>query len=147
MTTVNFILYLNHFIKYRHCNLDQPAPLILDNHESHVNLDSIDLCKANGVVLLTIPPHCSDRLQPLDVAVYRPLKRCYSIACVSWLHTNPGIPMSVMDIASCLGAAYQSAFTPKNILAGFKHTGIWPFNRDIFTDDDFEGYLLLVSLQ
>ena len=139
MTSVSFVSYLKHFIKYSHCTLDQPALLILDNHESHVSLHSVDLRKASGVVMLTIPPHCSHRLQPLDVAVYGPLKRYYSNACTSWLHTNPGFPMSIMDIASCLGASYQSAFTPNNILAGFRHTGIWPFNRDIFTDDDFEG--------
>jgi len=105
MTSVNFVSYLKHFIKYSHCALDQPVLLILDNHESHVSLDSIDPCKANGIVLLTIPPHCSHRLQPLDVAVHGPLKRYYSNACTSWLHTNPGLPMSITNIASCLGDA------------------------------------------
>jgi transposase len=141
MTSCNFVLYLKHFIKYSHCSVNQPALLILDNHESHVSIESIDLCKANGVILLTIPPHCSHRLQPLDVAVYGPLKRHYSNACTSWLHGHPGVPMTIMNVASCFGVAYQSAFTPKNILSGFTNSGIWPFDRDRFTEDDFEGKL------
>lgn len=47
--------------------------------------------------------------------------------------------MTIMNIASCFGVAYQAAFTPKNISSAFKETGIWPFNKDIFTTDDFEG--------
>ena len=31
------------------------------------------------------------------------------------------------------------SFTPKNIQAGFKAAGIWPMNRDIFCDDDFDS--------
>jgi hypothetical protein len=30
-----------------------------------------------------------------------------------------------------------NALTPKNIKSGFLVIGIWPFNRDIFTDEDF----------
>jgi len=139
MTSGNFFEYLKHFIQYSHSSDDKPVLLILDNHESHISIDAIELCKDSGVVLLTIPPHSSHRLQPLDVAVYGPLKRYYSNACTSWLHANPGVPMTIMNIASCFGNAYQSAFTPRNIVAAFKDTGIWPFHRDRFTDADFEG--------
>jgi DDE superfamily endonuclease len=139
MTTNNFIEYLKHFIKYSSVSVNKPALLILDNHESHISIEAIELCKESGAVLLTLPPHCSHRLQPLDVSVYGPLKRYYSNACTSWMHANPGIPMTIMNIASCFGFAYPSAFTPKNILAAFKATGIWPFNRDIYTAEDFEG--------
>lgn len=45
--------------------------------------------------------------------------------------------MSVMNIAQCLGKAYPLAFTPANILSAFQATGIWPLNRNVFSDTDF----------
>jgi len=111
--------------------------LLLDNHGSHMSIEGLDLCKKNGVTLLTFPPHCSHRLQPLDVAVYAPLKKYYSTACTSWMHRNPAIPMTIMNISECLSDAYFQAFTPKNVLSGFRATGIWPLNQSVFFDDDF----------
>ena len=46
-----------------------PILLIMDNHETHMSLAAVDLAKANEIVLLTIPPHTSHRLQPLDRTV------------------------------------------------------------------------------
>ncbi|CAI9716204.1 transposable element-derived 6 [Octopus vulgaris] len=48
--------------------------LILDNHKTRVSLGDIDLAKKNGVILLTIPPHTSHKLQLLDVSCYKPFK-------------------------------------------------------------------------
>lgn len=36
-----------------------------------------------------------------------------------------------------LGKAYDQAFTPKNIKKGFEVTGIWPFNRFVFSEKEF----------
>lgn len=74
MTKENFILVMNHFIKYSGAAKENPCLLLLDNHKSHVNIEAINLAKASGVHLLTLPPHCSHRLQPLDVSVYAPFK-------------------------------------------------------------------------
>ena len=137
MTSDSFVMYLKHFIRHSKCSVNHPVLLLLDNHESHMSIEGLDICKANGITLLTFPPHCSHRLQPLDVAVYGPLKQYFSNACTSWLHCHPGVPMSVMNIAQCLGTAYPLAFTPSNITSAFKATGIWPFHRDIFGDAEF----------
>jgi hypothetical protein len=109
----------------------------LDNHDSHISLESLDFCKRSGVVLLTFPPHCSHRLQPLDVAVYGPFKQFYSQSANAWMNNNPGRPMVIHDVAEVVGMAYPLAFTPKNITAAFRSTGIFPYNPNIFTDEDF----------
>jgi len=138
MTSDTFVRYLKHFIHYSRCSTEKQVLLLLDNHESHINIEVINLCKENGITLLTFPPHTSHKLQPLDVAVYGPLKSYYNSACTGWLHANPGTPMTILNVAECFGKAYQLAFTPKNVQAGFKAAGIWPMNRDLFHDGDFD---------
>ena len=137
MTCENFVGYLKHFIKHSKCSITQQVLLIIDNHESHTSIEALDLCKANGVTLLTIPPHCSHEMQPLDVSIYGPLKKFYNDACTSWMHSNAAIPMTIYNIVQCFGEAYPSAFTPRNILSGFRATGIWPFNRHVFDSDRY----------
>ncbi|CAG9794748.1 unnamed protein product [Diatraea saccharalis] len=50
---------------------------------------------------------------------------------------NPGKPITIYDIAEIVGEAYPLAFTPRNISKSFEVTGIYPFNRDIFSEEDF----------
>lgn len=47
----------------------------MDNHETHVSIQAITKAKENGIVLLTIPPHTSHKLQPLDMGVLALLNR------------------------------------------------------------------------
>jgi hypothetical protein len=50
---------------------------------------------------------------------------------------HPGKPMTIYDVAEVVGKTFPLAFTPKNIQTGFEASGIKPFNRDIFTDDEY----------
>lgn len=50
---------------------------------------------------------------------------------------NHGKTITIYQIAELLGKAYPLAFIPNNITSGFRSTGIWPLNRQIFSDDDF----------
>ena len=50
---------------------------------------------------------------------------------------NPGKTTTIYQMGSLIGAAWLKACTPNNIISGFIVTGIWPFNRDIFHDDEF----------
>ena len=40
---------------------------MFDGHVSHKSLEAIRLAKEHGITLLTLPPHTSHRLRPLDV--------------------------------------------------------------------------------
>lgn len=132
-----FLEYLQHIIRNTRCSPDHKILLIMDNHESHVSLKVIDTAKANGIVLLTIPPHTSHRLQPLDRSVYGPFKGAYNRAMDAWLRSNPGKTVTIYDIPSLVNEAQMSAVIPRNILSGFQSTGIFPFNRELFSDVDF----------
>ena len=45
--------------------------------------------------------------------------------------------MTIFDIAGIARPAYDQAFKKANIESGFAVCGSEPFNRDIFTADDF----------
>ncbi|XP_063857280.1 uncharacterized protein LOC135098820 [Scylla paramamosain] len=137
MTQDNFLLFMKHFIKHTKATVEKPILLLLDNHQSHVNYDVITLCKENGVVLLSFPPHCSHKLQPLDRSVYGPFKRYPSSAQNDWLRSNPGKRMTIYDIPSQVKKAFLRASTPINITSGFKVSGISPLNTNIFDDWEF----------
>ncbi|GBL91118.1 hypothetical protein AVEN_184481-1 [Araneus ventricosus] len=45
--------------------------------------------------------------------------------------------ITIYQIAELIGIAYPKAMVPTNIINGFKITGIYPFNRNIFSEDEF----------
>lgn len=109
----------------------------MDNHDSHLSVEGLELAKSNGLTILTLPPHTSNKTQPLDRSVFGPFKSFYGNLCNSWMMTNPGKPLSIYQVAELSGTAWERAATPKNIKAGFRVSGIWPYDRDIFSEADF----------
>ena len=52
----------------------RPLLLFLDGHSSHYNPEAIRLAKENDVIMFTLVPHTTHEMQPLDIAVFGPLK-------------------------------------------------------------------------
>ena len=132
-----FESWLDHFITHSQSTKDSPTLLIMDNHTSHISVAVIDKAKANGVVLLTFPPHTSHKLQPLDRTVYGPLKKYFHEACNDWMLSNHGKLITIYEMAQCLGKSFPRAFKPENIVSGFRATGISPYDRNVFSDNEF----------
>ncbi|XP_063931371.1 tigger transposable element-derived protein 6-like [Zophobas morio] len=120
MTSELFVDVIQHFIKRTSSSVDRPTLLIMDNHETHLSIDCINLAKEHGITLLTLPPHCSNRLQPLDVSVYASFKAFYNAAIDSWMLRHPGVPFTIYQVAECVGVAFEKSMTPVNIKSGFK---------------------------
>ncbi|GBM59104.1 hypothetical protein AVEN_20123-1 [Araneus ventricosus] len=107
----------------------------MDNRDSHISIESLNYAKENGIILLTIPPHTSHNLQPLDCTVYGPLKRYFNVAAQDWMTNHPAERITIYQIAELIGIAYPKAMVPNNIINGFKITGMYPLNRNIFSED------------
>lgn len=137
MTGPNFFLSIKHFHSFVKCSKEDPVVLIMDNHVSHLDFNVVQFAKENGVILLTFPPHCSHRIQPLDISVFGPFKRALSCSQKEWLYRNPGKRISVSHIAELSKIPYERAFSPNNIISGFSYTGIYPFNRSLIPEKDF----------
>ncbi|KAL0166873.1 hypothetical protein M9458_038717, partial [Cirrhinus mrigala] len=137
MKDTYFVDFLQHFNEHTKCSKEKPCLLLLDNHESHLSIDGLNYAKENGIIMLSFPPHCSHRLQPLDRSVYGPLKRHINSTCDAWMRNNPGKTMSIYDIPGIVAIAYPLAATPLNIQAGFRVAGIQPYNRNVFLETEF----------
>ena len=92
---------------------------------------TIEYAHDNGVVMLSLPPHTSHKLQPLDRSVFKPLKSAFNAACSTWLRNHPGRRISVDKLGELFNAAYLKAATIENAVSGFRCTGIVPFNEEI----------------
>ncbi|KAJ8964875.1 hypothetical protein NQ314_004557 [Rhamnusium bicolor] len=134
-----FFKYLQHFISHVKPTIEDKVILLLDNHESHVSIPTIDLAKRSGVILVTFHPHTSHRMQPLNVCVYGPFMTYYSSAVSYWMNTpgNAGKPITIYDVAELANTTYLKAFTPSNITKGFQVPELYPLNSDIFGEQDF----------
>ncbi|XP_018366269.1 PREDICTED: uncharacterized protein LOC108763283 isoform X2 [Trachymyrmex cornetzi] len=137
MTVADFLVFLQHFIKFTSASKDNPLLLIMDNHISHVSIEAIDLCVHNGIIVLTLPPHCSHRMQPLNVSVFGPVKKTYAVKVHEWGLSNAGRKFEIHHVAGAVDKALTQSCTALNIRSGFAATGIFPINTDIFTEDDF----------
>jgi hypothetical protein len=65
--------------------------LILDGHGSHITMDFIDYCDQNRILLAILPPHSTYTLQPLDVAMFKPLLTAYLAELSKYLHASQGL--------------------------------------------------------
>lgn len=132
VTDEEFYQFMQHFITHVKPSMERPVLLVLDNHSSHLNVKTLNLAKENGVVMLSFPPHCSHKLQPLDVSVFGPFKKYCAAAQDTWLRNNPGKTLTIYDIPKIVADSLPFAQTSINIVNGFRKTGIFPYNVKIF---------------
>jgi len=77
-TEGDFSHWFLHFIKHTKPTKEDPVSLVLDGHCSHTrNLEVITLARENHVDIICLPPHSSNKMQPLDKAFMGPLKTFY----------------------------------------------------------------------
>lgn len=136
-TKETFVDIMNHFIKCTNSSKDNPTLLLLDNVDTHFSTVVLDLAKDNGVTIFTFPPHCTHKLQPLDVGFFGPFKAYYDKAIHAFILSNPGVSITIYHLAGFVRDAMCKAAMPSTIINSFQTTGICPYNRDIFQECDF----------
>ena len=105
--------------------------LILDGHNSHLNIRFLDWCGEHKVLVAYFPSHSTHRLQPLDVSIFGPLAQYYSEEADLWLYKCTGLrSFTKRDFFAIFWPAFLKAFSEKNILSAFKKAGLQPKEYD-----------------
>jgi hypothetical protein len=130
-----FLLWVKHFLKHTHFPPEDPTLLIMDNRSSHTSLRIYMFCKENGVTAISIPPHTSQKLQPLGISFFAPLKSAFFQECGLFLKNHPCNKITPYDLASLFSGAYMKVATLDKGGSGFWTTGIYLLNPNTFKDD------------
>ncbi|KAJ8928063.1 hypothetical protein NQ314_019410 [Rhamnusium bicolor] len=137
-TEAIFLKFLKHFANHvKPSKNKERVLLVLYNHETHLFVEAVEYASEVDIVMLTFPPHTFNKFQPLNLTVYGTLQTFYDQAVDAWLENNPGKTFDIYCIAEMLGVAYPRAFTTSNIVSGFRKPGIFPFDRSLFSEQDF----------
>lgn len=137
-----FVKWLLHFVEITKASKDSPHILIVDGHNSHKSLDAVDLAREHGIIMITLPPHCTHKMQPLDRTFFKSLKANYNRAADNYMTTHVGKRITFYEMAELFGRAYGISATVEKAVKGFEMTGIWPFDDNKFSDEDFSASMM-----
>ena len=107
----------------------RPLALLLDGHSSHYSPSAIKMAAEEKVILFAFPPNTTHLSQPLDKGVFGPLKMHWRKACHRYMSEHPGHVVHSYVFSRLFHIAWVESMTTKNIVAGFRTTGIYPTNR------------------
>ena len=85
-----FLKRLQHFVQVTRCSKESPQLLIMDVHASRKSLEGIIYARDNGITMITLPPHATHKMQPLDRTFFKSLKVNYNRAADSGMTSDPG---------------------------------------------------------
>ena len=123
--------FTRHFLRY--APPIRPLLLLMDGHSSHYSPVAVKLAAEENVILFAFPPNTTHLSQPLDKWVFGPLKVAWRRVCHTYLSENPGIVVTRRVFSQLLNSAWHDSMTSKNIIAGFRTTGVYPTDRYAIT--------------
>jgi hypothetical protein len=105
--------------------------LILDGHGSHISIDFLWACKQNNIKLLFLPAHSSHILQPLDLSSFSVTKSKYRRQITALASLDDAAPVKKERFITCYAHARKDGLTKNTIRAGWKASGMCPFNIEL----------------
>jgi hypothetical protein len=107
----------------------KPRVLVCDGFATHESLEVLEFVMQNNIILCRLPSHTSHKLQPCDVALFSQLKAAYRDQ-VDRLERGGVGAIGKQHFTYLYSPAREKAFTEKNVLAGWRASGLYPFNPD-----------------
>lgn len=109
--------------------IPKPVILFLDGHVSHMSLHVSEFCAKNQIHLLALYPHATHLLQPMDKAVFKPLKTNWKTAVQEWRHKNGIETLKRHQFCPLLKTVLDN-MSPEILSSGFKACGLYPFSKE-----------------
>lgn len=112
-------------------NIERPVVLYVDGHCSHMTLELSMFCRENKICLFSLYPNATHVLQPLDVAVFHPLKNAWKKEVDAWRCENQFMRMKRENFAPLLKQTLEKMENLSSTIAnGFRTCGLQPFSAD-----------------
>lgn len=99
------------------------------------------LCHQNGIVLLSLRPHTSHRMQPLDLTYFGPLKTAYNRECDLYMASNVGKRITQYEVVELFSKAFNRISNIGKAASGFQAAGIWPLDTTKIDEQFLEATL------
>lgn len=122
-----FLEWMKHFNQHRPHGR---CLLILDGHVTHCkSLNVLDFAEENQITLVSLPPHTTHYLQPLDKTFFKPLKIYYHQECNKFVKASCGESITKYRFGNFLKVSWNKSAIIENATNGFRSTGIYPLNQ------------------
>lgn len=113
-----FLKWFRYFVAFSEATPQKPVSLIFDGHANHTkNIDLIEEARKTGFILFCLPPHCSHKLQPLDIYFMKPLSK--------FLRGNLGKVVTLAHIASLFGTRKRQQYQQQSMVLGKPEFSHW----------------------
>ena len=132
MTAECFFEYITNVFHIFLIKEEIPLPVIifLDGHASRFSIELSELYSKNGIIHVGLFPNATHILQPLDVAVFGPMKAKWKLFCRQWRIDHEGQELNNENVPEALNSFIIDPSMASNIKSGFKNTGIFPFGAN-----------------
>lgn len=112
--------------------------LILDGHTSHsTDCEMLETADDNDIILLCLPSHCTQALQPLDRSFFRPFKAYFNQEAQLWMKNHSSRNFTRYQAGTVIGKAWIRAAGVGNAVNGFRASGIFPLDPNAIPDHFF----------
>lgn len=111
-------------------NVERPIIMWTDWHETRNNYYLAKQLQHLKIIMYGLPPNTTHMMQPLDVAVFGPLKKAWSRGAKEFEHQNPDTMITQINFAEVFLPLYYDCVTADNIKSGFSKCGLYPFNAE-----------------
>ena len=104
--------------------------LIVDGHQYHLTSKAIDFATKHNIIILCLPSHFTDLLQPLDVGVFGPLAQAYRNELEAMTRFGLGYAIDKTDFIMMYQKARSTVMTPQVIQYAWAKSGLWPLHPE-----------------
>lgn len=98
--------------------------LSMDGQTCHATAEVIELCNNSNITLISLPPHTTHLIQPLDVGIFQPYKSYHKKAVNE--AADMGISYKKINFFAGLEGVRRQTFKKATIRGAWRKAGIWP---------------------
>lgn len=125
-----FCDFLRHFAKFV-SRRRGPGKVVLlcDNLRSHLSVEATEICEANDIVLLCLPANSTDKIQPLDVGLFRHMKAVWKNMLRHYGTENPEMrALAKPEFPKMLRELMEKMEPKQKLVNAFRKCGLVPID-------------------